>query len=91
MQGDHARNVEASEVQGYISDSNTVCSDTDTSLGYSCLLGIWRHASQSLKCLFSSPKNSLQRHGCHFNAHPPGMPMKIPLLDPFIYITNVHF
>ncbi|PPS01140.1 hypothetical protein GOBAR_AA19518 [Gossypium barbadense] len=43
----------------------------------SCLLGIWGHASQSLKCFFPSPKNYIQGHGCHFNAHPPGKcPMK---------------
>ena len=87
----HARNVKASEVQGYISDSHTVCSDTDTSLGYSCLLGIWRHASQSLKCLFSSPKNSLQRHGCRFNAHPPGMPVKSIIRSIHTYNNKCSF
>ena len=71
-QGNHARYVEASEIQGHILTGYSVCSDFDTSLRSSSILGIWWHASQSLQCLCSPPKIFLQRHGCHFNAHPPG-------------------
>lgn len=71
-QGNHARYVEAPEVQGHILASYPVCADTDTTVRFSCLLGIWRHASQPLQRLFTAPKIPLQRHGCHFNAYPPG-------------------
>jgi len=59
VQGDNARDVETSEVQGYIFAGNTVCADTDASICSSSVLGIRRHASKSLQCLCSPPKITL--------------------------------
>lgn len=74
VQGDNARDVEASEVQGHILAGYPVCADTDPSIGSSSVLGIWRHASKSLQRFCSPPKITFPGHGCHFNAHPPGNP-----------------
>lgn len=73
LQGNHACDVEATEVQGNILGGDCVCADTDTPISSRRVLGVWRHASESLQCLLPSPKISPQRHGCHPNAHPPGI------------------
>lgn len=73
-QGDHACHVEASKVQGHIPTGDPVCADTYSTICYLCLLGIRRPASQPLQCLFTSPKDPIQRHGCHPHALPSGQP-----------------
>jgi len=45
VQGNNACDVEASKVQGHIFNGYPICADTDNSIGYSSLLGIWWHAS----------------------------------------------
>ncbi|GMY05485.1 auxin transporter-like protein 5 [Fagus crenata] len=89
--GDHARNVEASEIQGHILTGYPVCADTDASIRYCCVLGIWRHASQSLQRFCSAPKITIQRHGCHSDAHPPGT-LTIPIMHIHLHhIMLPHF
>lgn len=45
MQGNHACNVEASEIQGNLLGGHCVCANADTPICSRRVLGIWRHAS----------------------------------------------
>ncbi|KAL0348484.1 UNVERIFIED_CONTAM: Auxin transporter-like protein 5 [Sesamum angustifolium] len=53
---DHARDVEATKVQGNILTGHALCVDADTSICSRSLLGFWRFAPQPLQCIFPPPK-----------------------------------
>lgn len=84
-QRDHARNVEATEIQGHLSLSNTLCVDSDPPLCISCVLGFWGFAAESFQCFLSPPKISIQGHGSNLDANPPGKILKPHIITrPFI-------
>lgn len=77
-QGNNARDVEATEVQGDIFVCDSVRADTDTPICIGRLLGLRRFSSQPLQRLLSPPQIPLQGHGRHSHAHPPSNLIIIP-------------
>lgn len=72
LQGNHARHVEATKVQVYISLCHLVRFHTDDSVSHCRLLVFWRPATQPLQRLFSPPQERLAWRCRYPNAHSPG-------------------
>lgn len=72
LQGNHARHVEATKVQVYISLCHLVRFHTDDSVSHCRLLVVWRPATQPLQRLFSPPQERLAWRCRYPNAHSPG-------------------
>lgn len=90
LQGNHACNVEASEVQIHISLCNSLCVHPHSTICYCRLLGLWWPTFGSFQCLLAPPSLWLAWHRCHPNAHSPGPYMHFPPLQQIITWLRSH-
>lgn len=72
MQGNHACNVEAPEIQANLLGGNTLRANPNPTLGLGRLLGLRRRSSHALQRAVSAPENRVQRHRGRAHAHPSG-------------------
>lgn len=70
------------KVKGQILIAYPICVEIESSIRYSCVLGIWRHASLIIPTPLLYSQYHIQRHGCHSNSYSPCIPT--------ICLTHIH-
>uniref|UniRef100_A0A452Z861 Amino acid transporter transmembrane domain-containing protein n=1 Tax=Aegilops tauschii subsp. strangulata TaxID=200361 RepID=A0A452Z861_AEGTS len=87
---DHARDVEAAQVQVHLPGGDAVRVHADAAVGVDHVLGVRRRAAHALQRLLAAPKVRVARRGGHPHAHPPVHHLRLRVHPALLRVGEGH-